>query len=163
MLHSSSIHASSEFPRSSSDQNSTSLGPKLKSPEPKSFKKKEGWRIQKEALNKKFTEGWAPRKRLSPDALEGIRQLHAQDPVKFSTAILAQEFKVSPEAIRRILKSKWRPDEKTMAERRERWRKRNARIWNQMAEIGLRPQRKEFSNLSDTKVLSQKPASDHHD
>jgi hypothetical protein len=115
--------------------------------------KKEHWQIQKEALKAKFPEGWKPRKRLSPDAVEGIRHLYETDPDKFTTPVLAEQFKVSPEAIRRILKSKWRPGEEKMAERRKRWEKRNERIWNQMAEIGLRPQRKDFSPQSDSEAL----------
>ncbi|KAH7061211.1 hypothetical protein B0J12DRAFT_553139, partial [Macrophomina phaseolina] len=70
------------------------------------------WMVQKEALKEKFgKEGWQPRKKLSPDAMDGIRQLHASDPDTYTTPVLANEFKVSPEAIRRILKSKWRPKE----------------------------------------------------
>lgn len=103
---------------------------------------REVWQIQKTALLKKFgDEGWKPRKRLSPDALDGIRALHAQYPDKYSTPVLAQEFKVSPEVIRRILRSKWRPSEEEMTSRRERWAKRHDRIWDQKAEIGIRPLR----------------------
>ncbi|EDN07280.1 predicted protein [Histoplasma mississippiense (nom. inval.)] len=79
----------------------------------------EPWQIQKRALKKKFPEGWNPRKRLHPDTLDTIRHLHQQDPATYSTPALAQEYKVSPEAIRRILKSKWRPSPEIAAERRE--------------------------------------------
>ncbi|KIM97405.1 hypothetical protein OIDMADRAFT_96520, partial [Oidiodendron maius Zn] len=68
------------------------------------------WQIDKQALKEKFPEGWNPRKRLSPDALAGIRALHASMPTAFTTEHLAQRFEVSPEAIRRILKSKWVPN-----------------------------------------------------
>ncbi|KIW45434.1 required for respiratory growth protein 9, mitochondrial [Exophiala oligosperma] len=105
--------------------------------------KSEPWQIQKDALKKKFGEGgWNPRKRLSPDTMEGIRSLHEQDPERYSTPLLAEHFKVSPEAIRRILKSKWRPSEKEMEKKRERWAKRHDRIWDQQAELGLRPKRR---------------------
>ncbi|EXJ89016.1 hypothetical protein A1O3_02080 [Capronia epimyces CBS 606.96] len=105
-------------------------------------KKKEPWQIQKQALKEKFGDaGWNPRKKLSPDTMEGIRTLHEQDPDRWSTAVLADHFKVSPEAVRRILKSKWRPSEKEMEKRRERWAKRHDRIWDKLAELGLRPQR----------------------
>ena len=104
---------------------------------------RETWQVQKSALSEKFgSSGWSPRKRLSPDSLEGIRALHAQYPDKFTTSVLADQFKVSPEAVRRILKSKWRPNEKEEEERRERWNKRGMTIWAQMNELGVKPPRK---------------------
>ncbi|KAK5452303.1 Required for respiratory growth protein 9 mitochondrial [Exophiala xenobiotica] len=110
--------------------------------EPKK-QKSEPWQTQKDALKKKFGDaGWNPRKKLSPDTMEGIRALHGEDPERYSTPQLAEHFKVSPEAVRRILKSKWRPTEKEMEKRRERWAKRHDRIWDQQSELGLRPKRK---------------------
>ena len=102
--------------------------------------KREPWQAQKHALREKFgQQGWSPRKRLSPDALEGIRALHAQYPEKFTTPVLADQFKVSPEAIRRILRSKWRPDETEEISRKQRWDKRGESIWRQMVELGVKP------------------------
>ena len=103
----------------------------------------EPWQTQKDALKKKFGEqGWNPRKKLSPDTLEGIRALHQQYPQKYTTPVLAEQFKISPEAIRRILKSNWRPSAEKMEERRGRWAKRHDRIWDAQAEMGLKPKRK---------------------
>ena len=104
---------------------------------------RERWQTQKSALLEKFgNSGWSPRKRLSPDSLEGIRALHAQYPKKYTTPVLADHFKVSAEAIRRILKSKWRPTDSEEDERRERWFKRGMKIWGQMDELGIKPPRK---------------------
>lgn len=104
---------------------------------------REPWQAQKKALSEKFgPSGWLPRKRLSPDALEGIRALHAQYPDKFTTPILADQFKVSPEAIRRILKSKWRPKDDEEERRRRRWENRGENIWSQMVEMGIKPPKK---------------------
>lgn len=121
--------------------------PDASQPRPKLDK----WAEHKNSLKEKFPEGWAPRKKLSPDAMEGIRGLHEQDPNKYSTPVLAEQFKVSPEAIRRILKSRWLPKAgpEKMEERRERWAKRHDRIWDQQAELGLRPQRKKETNVED--------------
>lgn len=116
-------------------------------------KKREDWQIQKDALNQKFKEGWSPPKKLSPDAMDGIRQLHAVAPNKFTTPVLAEQFKVSPEAIRRILKSKWQPTEEEAEDRRIRWRKRHDRIWSQMSELGIRPSRRRTKKYSDSKTL----------
>jgi hypothetical protein len=100
------------------------------------------WQVQKHALTKKFPPGWVPRKRLSPDTVEGIRNLHAQYPTKYTTPVLADQFKVSPEAIRRILKSKWRPSDEEEEERRERWEKRGKKIWEDLSEKGVKPPRR---------------------
>ncbi len=98
------------------------------------------WQIQKEALKEKFGgQTWSPRKKLSPDAMEGVRQLHASQPDKFTTPVLAEHFKVSPEAVRRILKSNWRPSETEDEERRQRWEKRGERIWTNLVEMGVKP------------------------
>jgi hypothetical protein len=48
---------------------------------------------------------WAPTKRLSRPAMQGIQDLHRQDPIKYSRAALSKGFGVSVEAITRILKS----------------------------------------------------------
>lgn len=101
------------------------------------------WQVQKRALLEKFgSSGWYPRKRLSPDVLESVRTLNSQSPEKYTTPVLAEQFKVSPEAIRRILKSKWRPSEEEQAKRRLRWDSRGKAIWSQMVEIGIKPPKK---------------------
>ena len=106
-------------------------------------REREPWQIQKQALAEKFgSSHWAPRKRLSPDALEGIRNLHAQYPEKYTTPELARQFAVSPEAIRRILKSKWKPREDEEADRRRRWENRGQSIWSKMVEIGIKAPKK---------------------
>jgi len=102
--------------------------------------KKETWKVQKAALSTKFGEtGWQPRKRLSPDTLEGIRALHKSDPAAYSTAMLAEHFKITPEAIRRVLKSKWKPSEDEVEDRRLRWEKRGVKKWEDMSKQGARP------------------------
>ncbi|CAG7931992.1 unnamed protein product [Penicillium olsonii] len=116
-------------------------------------RKPENWQVQKAALKQKFTGGWNPPKKLSPDALDGIRHLHAKAPEQFTTAVLAQEFEMSPEAIRRILKSRWRPTEDEMESRRKRWEKRHDRIWSRMSELGLRPANDRAKPLADYQVL----------
>ena len=100
---------------------------------------REHWQIQKQALKEKFPEGWNPRKKLSPDALDGIRALNQQFPDVYTTTVLAKRFEVSPEAIRRILKSKWKPSSEEEEERQERWFNRGKQVWSRWAELGKRP------------------------
>jgi hypothetical protein len=86
------------------------------------------WQRQMFALREKFYgQTWAPRKKLSRTAMEGIRKLRDLDPT-LSTGDLAREFKVSPEAIRRILKSKWQPTNEQHNNINERWRRRGERL-----------------------------------
>lgn len=109
----------------------------LKPVEPK---KKERWQIEKAAIKAKLGgEAWNPRKKLSPDTMEGIRHLNQTQPQRFTTPLLAQHFKVSPEAIRRILKSKWQPSDGEREERLKRWDKRGERIWSNLVEMGVKP------------------------
>ncbi|PNP49065.1 hypothetical protein THARTR1_10139 [Trichoderma harzianum] len=99
----------------------------------------EPWQVQKAALKEKFPEGWQPRKRLSPDALAGIRALNAQFPDVYTTDALADKFQVSREAIRRILKSNWRPSVDEEEDRQQRWFKRGKQVWEQKAALGIKP------------------------
>lgn len=105
-------------------------------------RRREEWQIQKESLQSKFPAGWSPFRRLSPEALDGIRALHAQYPDLFTTPVLADRFKVSPEAIRRILKSKWQPTTEEEEERRHRWERRGQKIWKGLVKKGVHPPKK---------------------
>ncbi|KAG5934698.1 hypothetical protein E4U60_003628 [Claviceps pazoutovae] len=138
-------HDSSK-PRSrnlSYDEDSTSTGPTAPLRDDKKPKRaKEHWQIQKEVLKEKFPDGWAPRKRLSPDALAGIRALNAQFPEVYTTKTLADKFKVSPEVIRRILKSKWAPSAEEEQDRQERWFRRGKQVWERQAAMGIKPPKK---------------------
>lgn len=100
------------------------------------------WKAQKAALKEKFPEGWNPRKRLSPDALAGIRALNAQFPDVYTTEALAKKFEVSPENIRRILRSKWTPSVDEEQDRQERWFRRGKNVWESQAALGKKPPRK---------------------
>ncbi|KAL7812554.1 hypothetical protein V8C26DRAFT_407036 [Trichoderma gracile] len=113
----------------STDQPSNKPGPRTQEP----------WKLHKAALKEKFPEGWQPRKRLSPDALAGIRALNAQFPDVYTTAALADKFQVSSEAIRRILKSSWRPSADEEEERQQRWFRRGKQVWEQKAALGIKP------------------------
>ncbi|RMZ79969.1 hypothetical protein DV738_g3082, partial [Chaetothyriales sp. CBS 135597] len=111
------------------------------------------WAIQKQALAAKFgSEGWSPRRKLSPDAMLHLRALHTANPQLYTTQLLASTFKQSPEAIRRILKSKWlseRASPEAVQARRDRWARRHDRIWDVKSELGLRPKRTRDRRVED--------------
>ncbi|KAF8221088.1 hypothetical protein L208DRAFT_1330192 [Tricholoma matsutake] len=60
-------------------------------------------------MRRHFPDGWSPPRKLSREAMEGLRELHHFDPEKFNTPVLSEKFKISPEGVRRILKSRWAP------------------------------------------------------
>lgn len=103
------------------------------------LKSRPEWAAQKAALKEKFPEGWRPRKKLSPDALNGIRALHRQFPDTYTTEVLANKFEMSPEAIRRILRSKWEASAEEEEDRERRWHNRGVNIWQHYAAIGKKP------------------------
>lgn len=63
----------------------------------------------RKVMQRDFPDGWNPPRRLSREAMDGLRQLYRLDREKFSTPVLAEKFRISPEAVRRILKSRWQP------------------------------------------------------
>lgn len=67
------------------------------------------FKAHRETIRKTFPEGWAPPRKISREAMDAVRQLHRLDPKKFNTPMIADRFRISPEAVRRILKSKWEP------------------------------------------------------
>ncbi|THH12147.1 hypothetical protein EW145_g209 [Phellinidium pouzarii] len=75
-------------------------------------------------MREKFPEGWNPPRKLSRETMDGMRALHAQDRLTFSTSVLAERFRVSPEAVRRILRSKWSPSKAEKAKILEKDRRR---------------------------------------
>jgi hypothetical protein len=81
------------------------------------------WQREKLALRAKFDgAAWAPPKRISREAMDLVRSLAQADPKVYTTPALAAKFKISPEAVRRILRSNFElPGEER--EQRERRRK----------------------------------------
>ena len=55
--------------------------------------------------------------------MDGLRALHAHDPDTFTTPVLADKFRVSPEAVRRILRGKWQPTQEQTVRLLERERR----------------------------------------
>ncbi|KAF9234272.1 hypothetical protein BU15DRAFT_52827 [Melanogaster broomeanus] len=83
----------------------------------------DGWRLHRQKIKEAFPDGWNPTHKLSREAMGGIRSLHAFDKETFSCAVLAEKFKTSPEAVRRILRSKWEPSKEQRARLVERERR----------------------------------------
>lgn len=81
------------------------------------------WRRHRLAMKDAHPDGWSPPKKLSREAMDGMRFLHSQNPEIFTTPILADKFRISPEAVRRILKSKWEPSRERKQQLAEREKK----------------------------------------
>ena len=69
----------------------------------------EEWRRHRLAIKAAYPSGWQPPKKISREAMDGLRLLHRQNPEIFTTPVLADKFRISAEAVRRILRSKWEP------------------------------------------------------
>ncbi|KAJ7044111.1 hypothetical protein C8F04DRAFT_909802, partial [Mycena alexandri] len=74
------------------------------------------WQTHRASLKEAFPDGWNPPRKLSREAMDGLRQLHRVDPETFTTPVLAERFRISPEGVRRILKSRWTPPPQRRAE-----------------------------------------------
>ncbi|EKD12800.1 uncharacterized protein L3040_006954 [Drepanopeziza brunnea f. sp. 'multigermtubi'] len=116
-----------------------SYGVKVK--EPVFEDRRERWMIEKQAIKEKYPEGYMPMKRLSPDAIAGIRALNAQQPDYYTVQMLSKEFEVTPEAIIRILRTKWRPNPDEETDRQRRWHNRGKAVWQRLADMGAKPPR----------------------
>ncbi len=81
------------------------------------------WAQHRASMKAKFPEGWAPPHKLSRAAMDGLRALHAHDPDTFTTPVLADKFRISPEAVRRILRGKWQPTQEQRVRLLERERR----------------------------------------
>lgn len=118
--------------------------------------KVEPWHIYKARLQAKFKgQAWAPPKKLSPDAQEAIRVLRKNHP-EITTKMLADKFEVSGEAIRRILKSRWREQVKTpekAQEWAEKWAKRGEKVFQRWEEAGIVTTKKKKMNTMDIKKV----------
>jgi len=104
------------------------------------------YKMHRETIRKEFPEGWAPPRKLSREAMDAVRQLHRLDPEKFNTPMIADKFKISPEAVRRILKSKWEPSTERRAALAIKQRK-------QREEIMLERRQKEISETQNLRAL----------
>ena len=102
-------------------------------------------RLHRERMKNSFPEGWSPPHKLSRQAMDGLRVLHMHDPETFSTPLLAERFRVSPEAIRRILRSKWEPS----PEQRARLLRRELREKQAWIEAKRVAEREEYKALGD--------------
>lgn len=82
------------------------------------------YRRHRDEIKRLFPAGWNPTRKLSREAMDGLRLLNKHDPETFNTPTLAERFKISPEAVRRILRSKWTPSKEEQAKLLEKERKR---------------------------------------
>lgn len=80
----------------------------------------------RQTMKQSFPDGWNPPRKLSREAMDGLRELYRYDPEAFATPVLAEKFRISPEAVRRILKGKWEPSKQRKTEMLEKERQAKA-------------------------------------
>lgn len=97
----------------------------------------ESWMVNKAILQAKFRGAqWDSKKKLSPAAREGIKTLHKNHP-EYTTAKLSELFEISPEVVRRVLRSKWEPDTETQEARLQHWVRRGGSVFQRWEELGV--------------------------
>lgn len=108
------------------------------------------WLKNKYALKEKESKiDLSSVKYLSPTTAESIRLLHDQFPNELTSEKLAEFFKVSPIAISKILKSRWKPTEKEQDKLMKRWEKKvSKRVTNSIVENKF----KEFIDETENKI-----------
>ncbi|KAJ1853430.1 Required for respiratory growth protein 9 mitochondrial [Coemansia sp. RSA 486] len=83
----------------------------------------EGWKRRKIELKLKLgNDGWEPTKKIAVSSMEKIRLLNAEFPEVWTMKRLSEQFKVSQETIRRIIKSKYRPNADKIEKREQKRR-----------------------------------------
>lgn len=98
---------------------------KLQKIEKKSFENAPEWIKREESLRKRYGQ-WNPTHKLSRQQIHDIRDLKLRMP-ELKTVQLADFFHINPESIRRILKSKWVPNEEELESLTERANNRKLR------------------------------------
>ncbi|KAJ1967348.1 Required for respiratory growth protein 9 mitochondrial [Dimargaris xerosporica] len=103
----------------------------------------EGWRMRKNEQSKVLQGArWSPTKRVARSTMERIRFLRTNLPDTYTIPRLSAEFKISFEAVRRILKSKYIPSERVRARQEEkRMAKREAFEQASLASKSQKPSR----------------------
>lgn len=71
--------------------------------------------------------------------MQSLRTLHELSPDVYTTPVLADKFKISPEAVRRILRSRWTPsrerlDEIAIKESNRRFERKKQRVMKEWTE-----------------------------
>ncbi|KAK6345488.1 Required for respiratory growth protein 9 mitochondrial [Orbilia javanica] len=95
------------------------------------------WKIHMDSVKTKLGgEKWNPFTRLSPAAVATLKQLKQENP-GMTVEEYAPIFKISPDALRRILKSKWMPTPEQETDRNERWKRRGKAVWQEWEEEGM--------------------------
>lgn len=114
------------------------------------------WKRQIYALREKFGgERWDPKKKLSREAIEGIRMLKQHAP-HLNAGDFASMFKISPESIRRILRSKWEPTDEEMNKIAEKWARRGVRVKTMLKEERREQRRLEMEAREKERALEAK-------
>ncbi|KAK6359423.1 Required for respiratory growth protein 9 mitochondrial [Orbilia brochopaga] len=112
------------------------------------------WKVHKDAVKAKHGgKAWDPFARLSPAAVATLKQLREENP-GMTVEEFAPIFKISPDAMRRILRSKWTPTKEEEEDRMERWRRRGDSIWEKWVENGMVVTRASKHAAKEERIMS---------
>ncbi|KAJ2340809.1 hypothetical protein GGF43_006319, partial [Coemansia sp. RSA 2618] len=117
-----------------------------------------GWQRRKIELRLKLGDSrWEPEKRIAASSMEKIRLLNTEFPEEWTIKRLSEQFKISQESVRRILKSPFRPTEERIRER-ETMRKEQIHAFKEKTGLGERrkEQVRTFENKTERKDKSER-------
>ncbi|GBB85024.1 hypothetical protein RclHR1_01160018 [Rhizophagus clarus] len=84
-----------------------------------------GWLKHKFAMKERIGfKHWKPHKRVNREIMDKIRWLHNQFPEEYNAEKLSNHFKISPESIRRIIKSKFIPNSEILERQEQKYREK---------------------------------------
>ncbi|CAI2192477.1 20743_t:CDS:2, partial [Funneliformis geosporum] len=84
-----------------------------------------GWLRHKFAMKERTGfKKWEPHKKVNRETMDKIRWLNTQMPEEYTAEKLSQQFKISPESIRRILKSNFVPNSGMLERQEQKYREK---------------------------------------
>jgi len=84
-----------------------------------------GWLRHRFAMKERTEfKYWRPHKKVSREVMDKIRWLHNKLPEEYNAEKLSKHFKISPESIRRILKSRFIPDSEVLERQEQKYKEK---------------------------------------
>ncbi|KAJ2848754.1 sister chromatid cohesion protein 1 [Coemansia brasiliensis] len=96
-----------------------------------------GWQRRKIELKLKLgSQPWVPEKKIAVSSMEKIRLLNTEFPKEWTLQRLSEQFKISQESVRRILKSKFQPSKNHIEKRKRRQQQQQQQFQRRSEQAG---------------------------